>query len=412
LQELASQLALGAVLMTVRGQSAPETGAAFQRAQSLSLHVGDITQRILVLAGLRRFYGGRYEVNFARETAQQMLSLAEQSQNSAYLLEANQSLANIAFWSGEFAESRRFAQRGLSFHNPQQHRLLALQFGIDPAIGCHNFASLTTWFLGYPDQALERSTQALAWSHSLVHAHSQAFALIFAAFLHYHRCEARQVQEYTSALLALAAEHGFSIPEFWGMVLQGWALTVGGQPDEGLSLLQKLEPPQTTVLGLLLFVLRTDALRRVGKAEEGLRLLEKGATMVENQRFWEVEMLRLKGELLLMKARQQTTGNEQREKITDARSLMPNAQSEAEACFLKAIEIAQKQQAKSWELRATTSLARLWQQQGKHHEARNMLAAIYSWFAEGFDTKDLQEAKRLLKVLGEVEWKLPGRGQE
>ncbi len=302
-QELILQLALGAVLMTVLGQSAPETGEAFQRAQSLSLHAGDIAQRFLVLAGLRRFYGGLGEVHLARDVAQQMLTLAEQSQDSAFLLEANQSLANVAFWSGEFPTARGFAEGGLFFHDPQHHRFLALQSGIDPGIGCYNFAAITMWFLGYPDQALERSARALAWGRKLGHPYSQAFSLIFAAFLHYHRREGRQVQEHATPLLALATEHGFALPEFWGTMFQGWALTAQRQFEEGLSLLRSLAQRQLPpFLGLLLFVMGADALRIAGEAEEGLHFLEKGAAAIIHQPSWEAELYRLKGELLLMQA--------------------------------------------------------------------------------------------------------------
>ncbi|MBI3756894.1 MAG: hypothetical protein HY267_02855, partial [Deltaproteobacteria bacterium] len=300
-RELGLQLDLGAVLMTVRGQSAPETGEAFQRAQSLSLYAGDISQRFLVLAGLRRFYGGCGEFHFAHEMAQQMLTLGEQSQNSAFLLDANQSLANIAFWAGEFSASRRFAERGLSFHDPQHHRSLALQAGIDPGIGCHNFAAISMWFLGYPDQALERSARALAWGRELGHPYSRAFSLIFAAFLHYHCREGRNVQEHATPLLALATEHGFLLPEFWGSIFQGWALTAQGQLAEGLSLLRHLAQIQTPpFVGSLFFVMGADALRMAGKAEEGLQFLEKGAAVLSYHRFWEAELYRLKGELLLM----------------------------------------------------------------------------------------------------------------
>jgi predicted ATPase len=251
---------------------------------------------------------------------------------------------------------------------------------------------------------LERSARTLAWSRELGHTHTHAFALIFAAFLHYHRREGRQVQEYAEALLALATEHGFAVPEFWSRVFQGWALTTQGYLEEGLSLLRQLTLPQGSMLGQLLFVLGADASRTAGEAEEGRQFLEKEALAAENLRgFWMAETYRLKGELTLQQENQKPVlsvvegakGKGQKSKIKT------EAQGEAEACFLKAINIAQKQQAKSFELRATMSLARLWQSQGKQHAARNRLADVYNWFTEGFDTKDLQEAKALLEELGQ-----------
>jgi predicted ATPase len=140
---------------------------------------------------------------------------------------------------------------------------------------------------------------------------------------------------------------------------------------------------------------------KAGQPAAGLSVVAEALRLVDKteERFYEAELYRLRGELTLQQENQKAKVKEQKSKVTDLRSLTPDAQSEAEVCFLKAIEIARQQQAKSWELRATTSLARLWQQQGKQHEARNTLSEIYSWFTEGFDTKDLQEAKGLLEEL-------------
>jgi predicted ATPase len=176
--------------------------------------------------------------------------------------------------------------------------------------------------------------------------------------------------------------------------MRGWALAEQGQGKEGISQIrQGLIDYQAT--GAELFrphhlALLAEAYQKNGQVEEGLATLAEALAFVDRtgERFYEAELYRIKGELTLAQS-----------SVTDPRLLVPDPQGEAEACFLKAIEIAQKQQAKSLELRAATSLARLWQQQSKQKEAHQLLSTIYGWFTEGFDTKDLQEAKALLEEL-------------
>ena len=186
-------------------------------------------------------------------------------------------------------------------------------------------------------------------------------------------------------------------------IQRGWALTEQGKGEDGLPEIQKgfaayqatdQEIKRSGFLGYL-----AEVYQGAGKIPEGLKAIEEGLTAVLNtgERFYEAELYRLKGELTLQQNREQGTGNGEQKKETDPRPTNP--QSEAEACFHKAIEIARKQQAKSLELRATMSLARLWQLQGKTAEARQRLVEIYDWFTEGFNTKDLQEGKALLAEL-------------
>jgi predicted ATPase len=208
--------------------------------------------------------------------------------------------------------------------------------------------------------------------------------LAWATTVRQFRREPPATHERAAALIALSTEHGFPLWEAYGMVLQGWALAAQGQSKEGIAQMRwghdawketgaELDRPY-------FLVLLAEAYGNVGQAKEGLGLLAEASAVVDKgERYWEAEWYRLKGELLL------------------ARSAEHDA--EAESCFRQALEIARRQQAKSLELRAAMSLSRLWQRQGKREAACQLLAEIYGWFTEGFDTKDLKEAKTLLEEL-------------
>jgi predicted ATPase len=247
--------------------------------------------------------------------------------------------------------------------------------------------ALALWLLGYPDQALRRSREALTLAQARSHPFSLAFALSHAALLHQLRREEQAAQEQAEAVIVLAREQGFARWEAWGTIIGGWVLAKQGQGEEGVAQMrQGLAAWQTTgqELGRPAFlVLLGEAYGKVGQSEAGLSLIAEGLALMDKigERNQEAELYRLQGELLLAQAgaRQQV--------------------QEAEACFLQALDVARRQQAKSWELRTAMSLSRLWQQQGKRQEACRLLAPIYGWFTEGFDTADLQEAKTLLEAL-------------
>jgi predicted ATPase len=203
-----------------------------------------------------------------------------------------------------------------------------------------------------------------------------------AAVLHQFRREAQAVQERAEALMTLSTEQGFPYWLAFGTILRGWALTAQGEGAEGIAQInQGLAAHRATGAELHrphFLSLLAEAYGKVGQPEEGLTVLVEALEIVDNagERNWEAELYRRKGELLL---------EQQGQKV-----------GEAEACFRKALDIARRQQAKSLELRVAMSLSRLWQQQGKQEEAHQLLAEIYGWFTEGFDTADLQEAKALL----------------
>jgi tetratricopeptide (TPR) repeat protein len=243
------------------------------------------------------------------------------------------------------------------------------------------------WNLGYPEQALAQAHEALRFAQELSHSYSLALALAWTAELHLERGEGHVAQERAETMVTLCSEQGFSQFLAWGTVLRGAALIRQGQWTEGIAQVrQSLEPWAAEILKESFLVWLAVGHGGTGQVEKGLAAIAEALRLVEknDERWYEAELYRVKGELTLQS------------KVQGPKS---KVEEEAEECFHKAVEIARKQQAKSLELRAVMSLARLWQSQGKTAEARQRLAESYGWFTEGFDTKDLQEAQAVLEEL-------------
>jgi predicted ATPase len=257
--------------------------------------------------------------------------------------------------------------------------------GPDPGVVCHAHAAWALWLLGYPAHALARIHEALALAHALAHPYSLAYARCMAALVSQLRRDVLAVHEHAAAAVALAIKQGFPMLAAQGTLFQGWALAMRGQGKEGLAQVrQGITAWRTT--GAVLFVpysytLLADVADQLDHRTESLQALAEAHTLVEQheERAWEAEIARLRGVVLL---RQTET-----------------PQAEAEAWLQRALQVARSQEAKALELRAAMSLCRLWQQQGKRTEAYELLAPVYGWFTEGFDTADLQEAKALLEEL-------------
>jgi len=301
------------------------------------------------------------------------------------LMAAHRALGATLSWLGAVAAAHPHFAQGIAFYDSQQHRATAFLSGDDAGVVCHTLASWALWYLGYPDQGLAQSQQAVTLAQQLSRPFILSAALVRAALLHRLRREVHFTQERVEAAISLATDQGFPHWRAQGVVLRGWTLAHQGQAQEGIAQMhQGLRDYRATgaeILRPYWLALLADTHGTLGEPEEGLTALAEALTLMDKtgERWHEPELYRLKGALLL----QQSLDN----------------QAEAEACFHQAITIAQNQQAKSLELRAATSLARLWQQQGKRQEAHGLLAPLYGWFTEGFDTADLQEAKALLEAL-------------
>jgi predicted ATPase len=273
----------------------------------------------------------------------------------------------------------------MALYDPQQHRSLVLRYGADSGLVCRLYAGWVFWLLGYPDQALQTIHHALAQAHALAHSFTLAFALNHAALVRMFRREVQVAQEQAETSIAFSSEQRIAQWLAQGTVLRGCALAALGWTAEGREqIYQGMEAWHATGAKLTrpwYLAQLAEACWHAGQVQEGLHRVEEALGLVDTtgERWWEAELHRLKGGLLL--------------------ALSTAHHVEATTCFQHALDIARRQQAKSLELRAAMSLARLWQQQGKRAEAYELLAPIYGWFTEGFDTADLQEAKGLLEEL-------------
>jgi class 3 adenylate cyclase/predicted ATPase len=384
-REVDMLIALGASLLATKGSGAPEVEQTYSRARQLCELLEDPQQLFPVLRGLWNYYLLRAELQTVQALGEQLLALAQQqAQDSAMLVAAHRALGTTLFWLGAVASAQTHFARGIVLYDAQQHRTSAVLHGEVAGVICHIHAAWALWYLGYPDQGLARSQEALLLAQQSAHPFSLSFVLSYIAQFHQFRREVRFTQEHAEAAISLATDQGFPQWKGVGALQRGWSLTHQGQVRDGVEqLTQGLRAYRATGAELArpyYLALLAEAHSIIGQSEAGLAVLTEALTLVDKteERWYEPELHRLKGELLL----QQNSDN----------------QAEAENCFQQAISIAHSQQAKSLELRATTSLARLWQQ-GKRQEAYDLLAPIYGWFTEGFDTADLKEAKALLDEL-------------
>jgi predicted ATPase len=310
--ELMLQVALGLSLMATKGPAAPEVETAYVRARTLCQQVGETPQLFPVLRGLCTFYLNRGELHTAHELGEQLLRLAQRVQDSALLLEAHHWLGETLFYLGEFAAAQEHLEQSLALYDPQQHRSLAL---IDPRVFCLGRVAQSLWLFGYPDQALQRSQEALTWAQELSHPSSLRIALGLAAFLHQVRREVQAAQERAEAAIRLATEQGFMLNLAVGTFLRGWALAEQGQGEEGIAQMrQGLTAVRATgqkVARPRLLATLAEAYGKVGQAEEGLTLLAEALALVNKtgERWWEAELCRLKGELTLVQSNIQSLGS-------------------------------------------------------------------------------------------------------
>jgi predicted ATPase len=384
-QELALQLALAMAWQGIKGTQSPEVEKAYTRARELCQQMGKTTQLCQVLGGLSNMHYVRAEHPTARELAEEALSLAQQSEGGLLAALAHTYLGFVLFCLGEFPAARANFHQMTSLYKPHQHhRDLVFLRGSDHGLSALAYNACCLWCLGYPEQASQRSQEALALARELSHPFTLADVLCFAGCLFNElRRDPGALRSSSDELVHLANEKGMPTWIGMGTRCHGEALAMLGEIQEGMAQMREGIAVDTSVdariyqSGTLGFLSEAEA--RSGLPADGLATLDEALALVDetDERYCEAELYRLKGELLL--ARGDEAG--------------------AEAGFHQAIEVSRRQRAKSWELRATTSLARMWQAQHRTDEARKSLAQIYQWFTEGFDTPDLLEARTLLEEL-------------
>jgi len=430
-QELALQVALGSPLQALQGYSAPEVEAVYTRARELAQQIGETAPLFPVLRGLYVFYLLRGKLQTAHELGERLLSLAQSVEDPAFLLEAHFALGQALMFRGELVAAQEHIEHGIALYDPVRHGSHAFLYGQDPGVFCRILAAWNLCFLGYPDQALKRDYEALDVAREVLHPLSLAAAQALVAVTYQFRRDGHAAREHAGAAIELSSQQGFPFFLALGTIMTGWALAEQGQAEEGLvQLRQGLAAYRATGAELVMtrfIALLAEAWGKVGQSEEGLSVLpEAFAIMNSNgERDYEAELYRIKGTLTLQGAKPKAkiypelSRRSKRQKklsVSHSQPLAPHIQAEveqeAEGYFLKAIDIARQQQAKSLELRAVMSLVRLRQQQVTHasrstqqvscnrlNEAQRQLSEVYHWFTEGLDTKDLQDAKALLNTL-------------
>ena len=381
--ELALLTTLGVSLVALEGYISPRVQETYSRALALGEQLGRPPSAPVVRGlAIGNVMGG--DLGRARALGEQLAELARRDGNPVLRVEGSYALGVTLFWQGEFVPAREHLERAIAQYDPRQHPIHTAWYAQDPAVVCLIRLATVLWYLGYPDQALAKERDALALGRKLSHAHTLAYALNWATWLHIHLGDAPAAHEYAQASIALASEHGFAFWEASSIILGGWTIILQGRAAEGISQMReglgKLRATGTAgalpgYLGLL-----AQGLMRVGRIEDGLVALEDGLAAVEDrgERWPEAELHRLKGELLLAQGA---------------------SAAEVEACFSQALATARRQSARSIELRAAMSRCRLWHTHGqpdKQAEARAALAEVYGWFTEGWRTRDLEQARSLL----------------
>jgi predicted ATPase len=383
---------LGAALIAAHGYSAPEVEHAYARAWEMCQQMEDDSTLIPVLCGLWRFYTGRADLPRATKLATQFFTLTQQQQEPGLLLVAHSILGQTRLFLGELAAAQVHVDHNLALYEARAHRSLIEVYGEDPGVVCRGYGAGVKWLLGALNQSRQLLDEGLQLAQDLGHPECMAQQLWAGAFRYQWCGDVDKVHELTQRLLGLNPDEISPVWRAGCTFLQGWVWIQREQMSEGMAQMrQGLDDWRAT--GMVLYqpyflALLAEALREKGRITEGLEVLAEALTLVEKtkERWYEAELYRLQGELIL-----------QAWPVSNPHSI-PRVKK-AEACFRKALDIARQQEAKSLELRAATSLARLWQSQGERDEARESLGEIYGWFTDGFDTADLKDANSLLNEL-------------
>jgi predicted ATPase len=387
-QELRLLLALGPAFQMLKGFGSSDVERTYARARQLGEQVGEPAELFQALWGLWLYTtAGRGRFREGRRIAEELVTLAERLGDKVLLLEAHHAMAPSTLWVGEPETSRRHCEQGMAIYDRDQHRSLAFLYGgHDPGVCCRMHSSLALWLLGYPAASLERDRAGRALAQDLAHPASIANALPFAAIVHHLVGDVASLRDLADSMIALSTEHGFAQWLAFGRILDGWIQAEQGRGKPAIDQLRRAIG-EYRAMGNDLWVpcflsLLASAHLKHGAVDEGLAAVADALATGDatGSRLWDAEFNRLEGELLLARD--------------------PAAAPEAERAFRRAIELARHHQTKSWELRAATSLSRLWRRQGKRPEAARQLTEIYGWFTEGFDTADLTEARVLLDELG------------
>jgi DNA-binding winged helix-turn-helix (wHTH) protein/predicted ATPase len=403
-RELALQMALCLALSVTQGYGVAMVEQTYNRARELCERLGESIQLFRTLHGLRNVYLFRAEFKMLRDICGQLLRLAQSSSDAGLLAQANWAMGDTLFHMGEFVASLDHCEQGLALCDPRRGSYLA-DPGSFPGIPLRCNGALAQWVLGYPDQSLNKIREALALAKDVHRPENRCITIFYAAFLYQFRRDANRTLELAEDLIAQASEYGLAPWIAVGMSLRGWARAELDDRREGIAQMRQAliahGEAGSEIARLHFRALLAEALMKDDQIEEGLALVDEtlNAALHTGGYYFLAELYRIKGELLLNYGLSDCgfggeSANLQRTKRYQDTS---NLRSEAEECFHQSIRFAQRQSAKSLELRAVLSLSHLWQRQNKTQESRQMLLEIYNWFTEGFDMEDLKEARMLLR---------------
>ncbi len=382
-KELQLELAIGSPIIATKGYAAKEVLEAYSHAQNLCNQLGDNKQLFPALRGLWAFYIGRADYSTAVDLAHQLMFLAEKEKDTAISLEAHRAMGNSVFWRGEFMLAQHHMEEGIKLYTSNTHSTLALLYGQDPDVANRGMQSWPLSLMGYPEQALKRSRESIAEALELSHPYSLGYALVHDACCQQYLLRVEAAYDRATEAIRLSQEKGFPNWLLAGMVVQGWAMIHKGKIEEGTVLVKQandfwISSGSELVVPYFMTIL-AECYSKSGKYKDALSTLDEAFVIANknNDHWYEAEMYRLKGEIILLEN---------------------NDILEAEKAFLKAIDIAKNQQAKLLKLRATISLVKLYQNSNSDQKvaAREKLLELYRWFNEGFQMPDLQQARILL----------------
>ena len=379
-QQLSILVLLSLSLVATLGYGAPEVLDVLSRAQTLNRQLGKPPHPLLLRA-LAIAYLNASDFRQSRNCGEQLLRLAEDQHDPILQVEGHYVLGVTLFWTGAFAPSSAHLQRALAHYDPAQSRAHIARYSQDPQVICLCRLAFNLWCRGFPDQARAAQREGLIRARALSHPFSLAYALIWDAMLHGVIGNVKMASNSIEAATALSAEHHLGLWPAWATVLRGWMLAAGGEREAGTEETQRgdalMAATGARFLHPFVSALLAEQFAHIAQIDRGLALVTEAlaADRQIDMRWCDAELHRLRGELLLRKG-------------VDG--------PEIESAYRRAIAVAQVQQAKAFELRATTSLARLWHHQGRRSESRQLLTHVYDWFTEGFDTPDLKAARALL----------------
>lgn len=382
-QELTLQRLLSIVHRNTKGYAAAEVGQALNRALTLCRQFDQADVLGPVLWGLFTFNYVRSDLRRAHKLGQDLFTLAQEQDNPALLQAAHYALGGTLCSLGAFEDSLNHFEQGIALYGSDQHRSQVTSFGVDLGVFCQAWSAHPMWHLGYLDQSLQRGRAAVALAKSLGHPFSCALAMAYASMLFQLRRNSRLVEEWAGATIEFCAQQGIGYYDNWAAILHGWALAERGEHVEGIGQIQKglvdFRAADSEVRLPYYLSLLAESYGNAGQIEEGLECLREALVLAnKNDDHWySAETHRQRGDLLLRSGQAET----------------------AEGCFQKSLEISRRQKARTLELRATVSLARLWRGQNRQVEARQLLEKSFNWFSEGLDTVDLKAAATLVEEL-------------